>query len=157
MKSSRHNKTPHKIVNRRARHDYELGDSFVVGVVLSGRETKALRLGHGQLRGSYVTIKEAPSGGELWLINSTITSTGTFTINEVEQTRARKLLAKRREIEAIIAAKKQGQTVVPLEFLTSGRYIKLRIAIGRGKKLYDKRMAIKKKDQSREEARNFKH
>ncbi len=133
------------ISNRRARHDYELGDSLVVGLELSGRETKALRMGHGQLRGAYVTVK----GDELWLINAAINGTNGIPIPEDEQTRARKLLAKRREINALIEGKQQGKTIVPLEMLTGGRFIKLRIAIGRGKKLYDKRHALKARDESR--------
>jgi SsrA-binding protein len=140
---------PARIVNRRARFDYELGDGLVVGIVLNGKETKALRTGHGQLRGAYVTIKD----GELWLLNATITSTPHFVILEEEQTRTRKLLAKSREIKALINAKKQGRTIVPLEFLTSGRHIKLRIAVAKGKRHYDKREAIKRRDQARDTAR----
>lgn len=134
-----------QIVNRRARHDYELGDSLVAGIVLSGAETKALRLGHGQLRGAYVTIKD----NELLLINATISSTNGIPIAEADQTRSRKLLAKHREIEALAEAKQQGKTIVPLEMLTGGRFIKLRIAIGRGKKQYDKRETLKRREANR--------
>jgi len=132
-----------RISNRRARHDYELGDSLIAGLQLTGAETKALRLGHGQLRGAYVIVKN----GELWLINATISGGPGLPINESEQTRSRKLLAKRREIEQLMAAKQQGQTIVPLEILTSGHFIKIRIAIGRGKKLYDKRQTLKKREE----------
>lgn len=135
-----------RIVNRRARYDYELGDSLVVGLELSGAEAKALRLGHGQLRGAYVTEK----GGELWLINCQITGGQGLPISENDQTRSRKILAKRREIEALTTSKVQGNTIVPLELLTQGRYIKLRIAAGRGKKHYDKRETIKRRQQERE-------
>src|SRR5688572_31021817 len=116
--------TPKQITNRRARHDYELGDGLVVGIELSGAETKALRMGHGQLRGAYVTVKD----GELILINAAVNGTRGIPISETDQTRSRKLLAKRREIDALIEAKQQGRTIVPLEILTGGRYIKLRIA-----------------------------
>jgi SsrA-binding protein len=133
------------IQNRRARHDYELGDSLVVGLQLSGRETKALRLGHGQLRGAYVTVKD----DELWLINATISGSNGIPIPENEQTQARKLLAKKREIAALIEGKQQGKTIVPLEMLTQGRFIKLRISVGRGKKLYDKRQTLKARDDKR--------
>jgi SsrA-binding protein len=142
-------KKPHQtkqIVNRRARHDYELGDSLVAGIELTGAETKALRMGHGQLRGAYVTVKD----NELLLINATISGTSGIPIAESDQTRARKLLAKHREIEALIEAKQQGKTIVPLEILTHGRFIKVRISVGRGKKLYDKRQSLKKRDQERE-------
>lgn len=133
------------ITNRRARYDYALGDSFVAGLELSGAEVKALRLGHGQLRGAYVTVKD----NELYLLNATINGTSGIAISEQQQTRSRKLLAKRREIDALIAAKQQGMTIVPLEILTHGRFIKLRIAIGKGQKRYDKRQAIKKRDEER--------
>ena len=134
-----------QITNRRARHDYELGDSLMAGISLTGRETKALRMGHGQLRGAYVTVKE----GELLLINATISGTNGIPIGESEQTRARKLLIKRRELNALLEAKQQGKTIVPLEILTRGRFIKVRIAIGRGKKHYDKRQTLKKRDSDR--------
>lgn len=136
---------PKRITNRRARHDYELGDSLVVGIELSGAETKALRMGHGQLRGAYVTVKQ----GELFLINATISGTSGIPIDESDQTRARKLLAKKREIEALIASKQQGKTIVPLEILTGGRFIKLKISVGKGKKLYDKRQTLKARDDKR--------
>lgn len=134
-----------QISNRRARHDYELGDSLVVGMQLSGAETKSLRLGHGQLRGAYVTVKD----GELLLINAAINGTSGIPISESDQTRSRKLLAKRREIDALIDAKQQGRTIVPLEILTGGRFIKIRIAVGRGKKQYDKRETLKRRDEQR--------
>lgn len=137
-----------RITNRRARFDYELGDSLVVGIELTGGETKSLRMGHGQLRGAYVTVKD----GELYLINAAITGSSGIPIGEDDQTRARKLLAKKREIEALIAAKQQDRTIVPLELLTQGRYIKLRIAIGKGKKRYDKRQALRRRDDDRRAA-----
>lgn len=133
------------ISNRRARSDYELGDGLVVGIALSGAETKALRRGQGNLRGSYITVKDT----ELWLVNATITGDNAIRVAEEDKTRNRKLLAKRREIESLIAAKQQGQSIVPLELLTRGRFIKLRIAAGRGKKKYDKRETLKKRDEQR--------
>jgi SsrA-binding protein len=138
-----------KIINRRARYDYELGDSLVVGLSLTGAETKALRLGHGQLRGAYVTVKD----NELWLIGSQINKTKGIDISESDQIRSRKLLAKRKEIGTLIEAKNQGRTIVPLELLTKGRYIKLRIAVGKGKKHYDKRETIKRRQEERDIAR----
>lgn len=136
---------PKRITNRRARHDYNLEEGFVVGIALTGAETKLLRMGHGQLRGAYVTIKD----GELWLINALINGSSTIPLDEPTQTRTRKLLAKRREIDQLIAAKQQGRTIVPLELLTTGRYIKLRIAAGQGKKNYDKRQTLKARDDTR--------
>jgi SsrA-binding protein len=137
---------PKLISNRRARHDYEIDDTLLVGIQLTGAETKALRHGHGQLRGAYITVKDE----ELYLLNATISSLPGVTIPESEQTRTRKLLAKRSEINKLIALKQQGNAIVPLELLTQQRYIKLRIAAGRGKKQYDKRQTLKARDQNRE-------
>jgi SsrA-binding protein len=131
------------IRNRRASFDYELGDSLVAGIELTGAETKSLRLGHGHLKGAYITVKD----NELWLINATISGFNGAPIEDT--TRTRKLLLKRREIDALIAQKQQGHTIVPLELLTGGRYIKVRLSSGRGKKHYDKREAIKRRDQER--------
>lgn len=141
-----------KISNRRARHDYELGDDLVVGVALSGAETKALRMGHGHLRGAYVNVKD----DELWLFNATIVGTGSVRIPEEDRSRSRKLLAKRKQIDEFIAAKQQGQTIIPLDILTRGRFIKIRIAVGRGKKKYDKRQDLKKRDAVRDVSRELK-
>jgi SsrA-binding protein len=138
-------KAPNTISNKRARFDYDLGDSLIVGIALSGAETKSLRRGHGNLRGAYVTMKD----GELWLLNATITGDAGIKISEQEQTQTRKLLAKKREIEELAEAKQQGKTILPLELLTQGRYIKLRIAAGRGKRKYDKRQTLKKRDEDR--------
>jgi SsrA-binding protein len=134
------------IQNRRARHDYELGDSLVVGVQLTGKETKNLRMGQGSLRGAYVTVKD----DELYLLNALVGQSPGIPLTEDEQVRTRKLLAKRREIDALIAAKQQGRTIVPLEILTGGRFIKVRISVGKGKKLYDKRQVLKARDESRD-------
>jgi SsrA-binding protein len=138
-----------RISNRRARYDYELGESLVVGLQLTGAETKALRLGHGSLRGAYVTVKD----NELWLINAQIMGARGIQISEDTQTRTRKLLAKKSEIQRLIQAKNEGRTIVPLELLTGGRYIKLRISAGKGKKSYDKRETIKRRQQERDIAR----
>lgn len=137
---------PKTISNKRARFDYELSDSLVVGLELTGAEVKSLRMGHGNLRGAYVTVKD----NELYLLNGTINGTSGVLIEEQDQTRTRRLLAKRREIDALIEAKKQGRTIVPLELLTRGRYIKLRIAVGKGKKQYDKRQILKARDETRQ-------
>ena len=135
-----------KISNRRAKFDYELGDSFVVGLQLTGAETKALRQNHGNLTGAYVTV----NNNELWLINALISGSNSAPISETDQTRTRKLLVKRSELDKLIDAKAGANTIVPLEILTKGRYVKLRIAIGRGKKIHDKRETIKKRQQERE-------
>jgi SsrA-binding protein len=134
------------IQNRRARHDYELGDSLVVGMELTGAETKALRMGQGSLRGAFVNVRD----NEIYLYNALVGQVAGINLTDTEKTRVRKLLAKRREIDALIEAKQQGKTIVPTEILTRGRYIKLRIAVGRGRKQYDKRQNLKARDESRE-------
>ena len=142
-----------RITNRRAAHDYSLGDSIVVGIELTGAETKSLRLGHGHLRGAYVTVKD----NQLYLLNATIAGSSGIPITESDQTRTRRLLAKRKEIDSLIASKNQGQSIVPLELLTQGRFIKLRIASGKGKKQYDKRATLKAKDDKRRADAALKH
>jgi len=137
--------TVKRVINRRAKYDYELNDSLVVGIQLSGPETKALRSNRAQLTGAYVALKD----NELWLINAMISAVANGFVADIDQTRTIKLLAKRREIEQLKLSKQKNYSIVPLEFLTSGKYIKLRIAVGRGKKLYDKRQIIKAREESR--------
>lgn len=146
-------KRPKKIQNRRAKFDYTLDKGLIAGISLNGRETKSLRLSHGHLRGAYVNVRN----GEAWLTNATITSSPGFTISDSEQTRERKLLLKKREIETLIKAKNQGKTIVPIEFLTGGRFIKIKIAAGKGRKRYDKRENIKKRDEARQINRELKN
>lgn len=139
------------IVNRRASFDYALQDELTTGIVLTGREARAARDGRVQLKGSFVTVRN----GELWLNNASF-SLKLNTKGEGEttvDTSARKLLANRRQIDEISARKQEGMSIVPLRLLTQGRYIKLVIALGKGKKRYDKRQAIKKRDLERESKR----
>ena len=154
MASKKPKKTtaPGTILNRRARFDYALGEELTVGIALTGQETRAARDGHLQLKGSFVSHK----GGELWLNNASFSlklnergNPGTRSID----TRARKLLAKRKEIDALAAKKQSGMSIVPIRLNTSGRYIKLVIALGKGKKEYDKRETIKRRQQDRDAKR----
>jgi len=145
----------HAIVNRRATFDYALGDELVTGISLTGREARAARDGRVQLKGSFVTIRN----NELWLNNASF-SLVLNTKNESDtsvDTSPRKLLAKRREIDELADRKHEGTTIVPLKLLTQGRHIKLVIALGKGKKNYDKRNTIKLRDQERENKRLTKH
>lgn len=148
--------TPGGLLNRRARFDYELGDDIVAGIVLTGPEVRAARDGHVQLKGSYVAAKD----DELWLIGTSfsvkVNEKGSTTARTVD-TRTRKLLASRKQIDAFLAGKKQGLTIVPTKLITSGKYIKVVIALGKGKKNYDKRETIKRRDQNRDDARQAKY
>lgn len=146
---------PQTITNRRARFDYELSDDLVVGMSLTGLEVRAARDGHVQLKGSYVSIKN----GELWLTGASFS----LKLNEKGGTgrtvddSPRKLLASRQQIDALEAQKQQGMTIVPTKLLTQGRYIKLVIALGKGKKRYDKRQVLKKRAEARDIDRALKY
>ncbi len=143
------------VVNRRARFDYVLGEDLVVGISLEGAEVRAARLGHVQLRGSYVSIEN----GELWLNSASFSivsnQKGLASARTVDS-RPRKLLAKKKQIEHFESSKKQGMTIIPTKLLTEGRYIKLVIALGKGKKNYDKRESIKQRDIARDTNRTAK-
>jgi SsrA-binding protein len=147
--------TVRSVVNRRARFDYELGEDIVAGVVLTGPEVRAARDGHVQLKGSFVSIRN----NELWLNNASFS----LKLNQKGQPGARtvdtspkKLLASRKQIDTLIDRKKNGMTIVPTKLLTTGRFIKVVIALGKGKKNYDKRETLKRRDQERESARAIK-
>jgi len=136
------------IVNRRASYDYALDEDLSVGVVLTGREARAARDGRVQLKGAFVTIRN----NELWLNNasfSLVLNTKGASDATVD-TSPRKLLASRKQIDDLAERKQAGMSIIPLKLLTQGRYIKVIIALGKGKKNYDKRQAIKKRDQERD-------
>jgi ssrA-binding protein len=137
------------VVNRRARFDYELGEEIIAGLVLTGMEVRAAREGHVQLKGAFVSLKN----GELWLNNASfslrLNVRGEANTRSVD-TSARKLLVSKRQLAHFTEAKKQGMTIVPTKLLTGGKFIKIIIALGKGKKAYDKRETIKRRDQNRE-------
>ncbi len=134
-------KTPTTVtVNRRARYDYQLGEELSCGVVLSGPEVRLIRDHHIQLKGSFVTLR----GGELWLNNLTLGA---------ETAKNLKLLVTKRQLVILARAKQDGLQIVPVKLLSGGRYIKVIIATGKGKKKYDKRETIKQRDISRHDMR----
>lgn len=122
--------------NRRAHFDYVLGDELSVGMSLSGDEVRKIRDNHAQLKGSFVILKD----NQLWLTNLTL---GADTAQNI------RLLATKNQISALAREKVAGSSIVPVRLLAGGRYIKLVIAVGRGKKKYDKRETIKKRDLDR--------
>lgn len=148
-------KEPRAVLNRRAHFDYALGEEIVAGIELTGPEVRAARDGHVQLKGAFVSVRT----NELWLNNASfsvkLTQKGQADARSVD-TRARKLLASRTQIDQFIAAKQKGMTIVPIKLLTAGRFIKVVIALGKGKKLYDKRETIKRRDIDREHKRMIK-
>ncbi len=137
--------------NRKARFNYELGEHFEAGIVLTGSEVKSLRAGKATIGESYADSRD----GEMWLINSNIpeyTQAGRF--NHAPK-RPRKLLLHQRQINRLAGAvEREGMTVVPLKlyFNDKGR-AKVEIALARGKKLHDKRQTLKKRSWERERGR----
>jgi SsrA-binding protein len=136
--------------NKRARHDYEILDSWETGVVLTGTEVKSLREGKANLTDAFGVIKD----GEVFLLNLYIGGYGHGSTFNHEPTRTRKLLLHRREIRRLIGAvERQGLTLVPLDLYFKKGRVKARLALVRGKKLHDQREDLKKKDAEREMAR----
>jgi len=141
-------------VNRRARHDYELGEKYEAGLVLQGSEVKSLRAGGASLREAYAE----PKDGELWLVNAHIAPWRSAAKgHQHEPKRPRKLLLHRREINRIITRiRENGVTAIPLQvYLERGR-AKVEIGIAKGKKRYDKRADLAKRDANRQIARALK-
>lgn len=134
------------VSNRRAFHDYEILDTFEVGIQLVGTEIKSLRANGGSLQEAFVSVER----GELWLIGSSIPPYSFGSVYNHEERRKRKLLAHRQEIHKITAAlQEKGLTCVPLCLYLKGGLAKLKIGLGRGKKLHDKRETIKAREAKR--------
>jgi SsrA-binding protein len=137
--------------NRRARHDYEILETFEAGVQLKGTEVKAAREGRVQLKDSYVEVRD----GEAWLVGAHISPYSHGNRMNHDPDRDRRLLLGRREIDRIFGRTlMQGQTAVPLSVYLKGNWIKVELALAKGKKLYDKRQAEKERvaDQEAEAA-----
>jgi SsrA-binding protein len=146
--------TSFKVVadNRRARFDYEIGETFEAGLVLTGTEVKSLRNGKASIGESYGSIDKA---GELYLINANIPEYLQANRFNHQPKRSRKLLLKAREISRLAKGlEREGMTIVPLKiyFNERGR-AKIELALGRGKKLHDKRESEKQRDWNREKSR----
>jgi len=136
--------------NRRARHDYTILDSYEAGLVLTGSEVKSLRDGKANLSDAYGIVRN----GEIFLLNLHISPYERASYNNHEPTRTRKLLLHKREIRRLIGAvERQGLTLVPLELYFKRGVAKVAMALGKGKKLHDKRDAEKQRDADREIAR----
>jgi SsrA-binding protein len=138
--------------NRRARFDYEIGETFEAGLVLTGTEVKSLRTGKASIGESYASLDKV---GELYLLNANIPVYLQANRFNHEPKRARKLLLNAREISRLAKGlEREGMTLVPLKvyFNARGR-AKLELALGRGKKLHDKRETEKKRDWNREKSR----
>lgn len=135
------------VFNKKAQYEYTISKKFIAGVVLSGSEVKSLRLQQASLNGSY--IKEV--GGELFLINAQINAYSFAKQEDYDPNRSRKLLLKKSEMTSLIEASKQkGFAIIPIAFFISHNRIKLELALAKGKKEYEKRENIKKRDLKRE-------
>ena len=133
--------------NKKALHEYHITEQLEAGIVLTGPEVKSIRGGKASLAESFARV----DGGEVWLYDMHVSPYGPASLWNTEPTRPRKLLLKNREIQRLIGAtKEKGLTLVPLDLYISDGLIKVSLALARGKKLYDKREDIKRKDAKRE-------
>ena len=141
-------------VNRKAYHDYHIEESFEAGIVLKGSEIKSIRAGKVNLGDAYAR----PENDELWLYNSHIASYDAASYNTHEPTRPRKLLLHRKEID-VLAGKvvQKGLTLVPLKLYIKHGVAKVELGVAKGKKVYDKRESIARRDADREIDRAMKH
>ena len=141
------------IVNRRARFDYEISETFTAGIVLTGTEIKSLRQGKGSLVDTFCYV----DNGEVWVKNMYIAEYFYGTYNNHAARRDRKLLLQRKEIRRLEKdGKESGFTIVPLKLFISERGLaKLVIGLARGKKEYDKRQSIREREDKRAIARMF--
>ncbi len=140
--------------NRKALHEYFILETFEAGMALFGSEIKSLRLKDCSLDSAFVRMDK----GEAYLFNMHIKPYAFNTHTSLDPTRTRKLLLHRKEINKLTAANEiKGQTIVPLEIYLKNGWAKAKIALAKGKKIYDKRETLKKKDLSREMERGFKN
>ena len=140
-------------VNRKARHDYAIEETFEAGLMLTGSEVKSLRAGKAQLKDSYGRIKN----NELWLFNAHISEYAPSAQFGHEPTASRKLLMHRREIDRLIGKlREKGLTLIPLRLYFKNGRAKVELGLGRGKKQYDKRESIKERETKREVDRAMK-
>ncbi|MEE2566716.1 SsrA-binding protein SmpB [Hyphobacterium marinum] len=141
-------------INRRARFDYEIEETFEAGLALQGSEVKSLREGRANVAEAYA----GPEGDEIFLVNADIPTFGPANRFNHEPRRKRKLLLKRKEINKLIGAvAREGRTIVPLRLFFNGRGLaKLQIGLAKGKKTIDKRETVKQRDWNRDKQRLMK-
>lgn len=139
---------PSLAVNKKARFDYEILEKMEGGLKLTGAEVKSVKAGHVQLKGAFLHVQ----GGELWLKGAFISAYKPAGNPEgYSASRDRKVLVHRRELSRLVGKKSQeGLTLIPLSIYTKGNLVKLEFGVARGKKQYEKREAIKKRDVQRD-------
>ena len=141
------------VTNRRAYHNYLIQDSVETGIVLTGTEIKSIRAGRVSLGDAYVK----PEAGELWLLNAHIARYEAGSYLSHEPTRPRKLLLHRRQIDNLTSkVSEKGLALVPLRLYIKGSIVKVEVALAKGKKLYDKRESIARRETEREMERALK-
>ena len=142
-----------EILNKKARYDYEILERYEAGIVLTGNEIKSIRKGSCNLKDSYVLVKN----NEVFVLNMHISNYDKG-VSNLDETRTRKLLLNRREInklQGIVEIK--GYTIIPVKLYLKNNIAKLEIAVAKGKHTYDKKEAIKRRDTERETARALKN
>lgn len=141
------------VSNRKATHNYEILETFEAGIALQGTEIKSLRNHGGSLQESYVKVTDT----ELWLVGCSIAPYKFGNIHNHEERRERKLLMHKREIRQLkTAVQEKGLTIIPLAFYLKEGRVKVKVAIAKGKRNYDKREAIKERDEKRHIAKAMK-
>lgn len=139
--------------NKKAYHDYFILETFEAGIALSGTEVKSIRMGKCSIKEAFVRVEK----GEVFIYGMHISPYEKGNIFNKDPLRVRKLLLHRSEINKLLGkTKEQGITIMPLKVYLKGSLVKVEIGLARGKKLYDKRQDIVKKDQKREAQREFK-
>jgi SsrA-binding protein len=140
------------VSNRRARHDYEILDTYEAGIVLQGSEVKALRSGHGNLQDSFARLE----GGEVWLYGMHVQPWQFAGPRAPDPDRRRKLLLHRAEIDRLIGTiKQEGLTLVPLQVYFFGGLAKVEIGLAKGRRKYDKRQVLAERDAKRDVEREL--
>ena len=135
------------VSNRRARREYFIEETYEAGLVLKGSEIKSIRAGRANLQDSYVTIRD----GEAWLVNTHVSPYKQASIENHEPKRDRKLLLNRREIDRLVSkVQAKGYTMIPLRLYLKNNRAKVEIALAKGKKLYDKRANLAKRQAQRD-------
>jgi len=135
------------VSNRRARREYFIEESYEAGLVLTGSEIKSIRAGRANLQDSYVTIRD----GEAWLVNSHVSPYKQASQENHEPKRDRKLLLHRRQIDRLVGSiQTKGYTIIPLRIYLKNNRAKVEIALAKGKKLYDKRDDLAKRQAQRD-------
>ncbi len=136
--------------NRKARHDYHVEETYEAGIALLGSEVKSIREGRANLRDSYAAFRE----GELFLYNCHVSPYAQASRFNPDPLRPRKLLMRRQEMQRLVGkVEEKGLTLVPLSLYLKGRRVKVGLALARGKKQYDRREDIKRREAEREIAR----